>query len=82
MKPLELVKKYPPQFLIWNLNENTGIFWVNLETLEESGFLDPWAKKFNFDDGRAMRNNVNEITEWHFRTDIQGYPVDLIVVNE
>lgn len=82
MKSTELIQKYPVQFLIWNLNAETGVFWVNLETLEENGFMDPWNNRITLKDARRERNSGHDVVAYHLIIEHQGYPVELIVINE
>jgi len=82
MKSTELIKKYPVQYLIWNLNPETGVFWVNLETLEENGFMDPWNNRISLKGARRERDSGGDILAYHLDVEYQGYPIELIVINE
>lgn len=82
MKTRELLNTYPMTFLVWSLNEDTGVFWVNLETLEDNGFFDPWGRKINLREAKRIKNRWDEITEYRFESEYQGYPVEFTVINE
>lgn len=82
MKTRELLNKYPMTFLVWNLNEDTGIFWSNLETLEDNGFLDPWGQKISLNGAQRQRNSVGDTVAFHIDSEFQGYPVSLVIMNE
>ena len=68
--------------MVWNLNEDTNVFWSDISTLEDNGFFDPWYQKIDLRMARKIRNSVNEIIEYHLVGDIQGYPIDIVIVNE
>lgn len=82
MKSIELLDKYPVQFIIWNVNFDTGIFWANLSDLEDNGFFDPWGQRINISIAKKIRNRLGEITQYHLIGECQGYPVELAIVNE
>lgn len=82
MKSRELLIKYPMTFLVWSLNEETGVFWVDLTTLEDNGMLDPWGKRFNLQGAKREKNSVNDTIAFHVNSEFQGHPVELIVMNE
>ena len=82
MKAKELVTQYPPAFPVWEINEDTNIFWCDLSTLEDQGMKDPWGRKIRLNDGKKIKNSVQEITEYRLNTELEGYPVELVVVNE
>lgn len=71
------------QFLVWNLNEETGVFWSDLTILDDNGGFDPWGRKFSPEtDGKAIKNRYGEIVKYQIFTEIQGYPVEMLVLNE
>lgn len=70
------------QFLVWNLNEDTGIFWANLSDLDDNGCFDPWGQRINISTAKKIRDRAGETTQYHLIGECQGYPVDLIVMNE
>lgn len=82
MKTRQLLNKYPMTFLVWSLNEDTGIFWVDLTTLEDNGMLDPWGQRISLRGAKREYNRVNDVISYHLDSEIQGYPVELVVMNE
>jgi hypothetical protein len=82
MKAQELLIKHPPQFLVWNLNEDTGVLWTDLSLLEDNGFFDPWGQRINISTAKQIRNRLGDVTQYHVIAECQGYPVELVIVNE
>jgi len=82
MKSRELLSKYPMTFLVWSLNEDTGVFWVNLTTLEDNGFFDPWGQRVILKTAQKVKNRWDEVTEFRIESEFQGYPIELVVINE
>ena len=70
------------QFLVWNLNEETGVFWADVSILEDNGFLDPWGQKINLSTAKKVRNRVGDITQHQLLTECEGYPVELVIMEE
>ncbi len=70
------------QFLVWNLNDDTGIFWSEMSILEDNGFLDPWGQKINLNTAKKIRNKVGEVVQHELFTECEGYPVSLIIMEE
>ena len=82
-----MLDKWPMQFLIWNLNEDTGIFWTDLSTLEEhddmvNGLRDPWLQKINLRQAKRKLNGGGDIIAFEVESEYQGYPTTMIVINE
>ena len=83
MKTKEMLQKWPARFLVWNLNEDTGILWTELTTLEDNGFFDPWGQKIALKGARRVTDRLSgDVVEYHIETEFQDYPVELIVTNE
>ena len=82
MKATELLKKYPQSFLVWNLNEDTGVFWTDLTTLEDNGFMDPWGQRFSLRSSKKVHNSAGDVIEFRTSADFQGHPVELSIINE
>lgn len=82
MKSTELLKKYPQSFLIWNLNEETSVFWTELSILEDNGLRDPWGQKITLRGAKRVSNSANDVVEFRIIADCQGYPVELSIINE
>jgi hypothetical protein len=82
MKVQELLNQYPQSFLIWNLNEDTGLFWTELTLLEDNGFMDPWSQRFSLRGSKPILNSAGDTIEFRIATEYQGYPVELSIVNE
>jgi hypothetical protein len=82
MKTRELLNKFPMTFLVWNLNEDTGVFWTDLTTLEDNEFRDPWGQRISLREARRQRNRVNDVVAFHIDSEFQGHPIELIVMNE
>ena len=85
MKCRELLDKWPMQFLVWNLNEDTNVFWSDLSTLEDNNegiLLDPWAQRINLKTAKRITNSPGDTIEYQVSTEFQGYPIDLVILNE
>lgn len=87
MKSRELLNKFPMRFLVWNLNEDTGVFWSDLSVLEDNdlegrGLLDPWEQKINLRHAKRITNGGGDVIEYHLTAECQGYPVELVILNE
>ncbi len=82
MKSRELLNKYPMRFLVWNLNEDTGVFWSDLTTLEDNGFFDPWGRKLSLAGSRRNKNSVGDTISYTIESEFQGYPVEIVIMNE
>jgi len=83
MKTRQLLNKHPMTFLVWSLNEDTGIFWVDLTTLEDNGMMDPWGQRISLRKARREYNRgTGDIVSYHLESEIQGWPVELVVMNE
>lgn len=82
MKATDLLKKYPQTNLVWNLNEDSGVFWTELTTMEDNGFLDPWGQRFILRGAKRIPNGAGDIVEFRIVSDFQGYPIELSIINE
>jgi len=82
MKAREMLDKWPMQFLVWNLNEDTNIFWSDLTTLEDNGeglLLDPWRQRINLRSAKKQFNGGGDTIAYEVSSSFQGYPVELCV---
>lgn len=77
-----MLKKSPIQFLVWNLNEDTNVFWSDITTLEDNGFLDPWGQRINVKSAKKQYNSVGDIIEYRLTTEYQDHPFELVILNE
>jgi hypothetical protein len=82
MKAKDLLERYPQSFLVWNLNEDTGVFWTELTILEDNGFLDPWSQRITLRSAKRIPNSAGDTVEYRLTSDFQGYPVELSIINE
>jgi len=82
MKASELLKKWPAKFLVWNLNEDTEVFWTDTQTLEENGFLDPWGQRISLQSARRVKDRWGDLREYRIESEFQGYPIELVIINE
>ena len=82
MKATQLLKKFPQTNLVWNLNEDTGVFWTELTIMEDNGFKDPWGQRFSLDSAKPIPNGAGDTIEFRITSDFQGYPFELSIVNE
>lgn len=82
MKTTELLKRYPQSNLVWNLNEESGVFWTELTVMEDNGFTDPWGQRFNLRQAKRIPNSAGDTVEFRFISEYQGYPIELSIINE
>lgn len=85
MKSREMLDKWPMKFLVWNLNEDSGVFWTDLTTLEDNGegvLMDPWGQRISLRGAKRKLNGGGDTIEFHITSEFQGYPVELVVLNE
>ena len=82
MKATELLKRYPQSNIVWNLNEDTGVFWTELTIMEDNGFLDPWGQRFSLRGAKKVPNGAGDTIEYRVSSEFQGYPVELSIMNE
>ena len=82
MKATELLKKYPQTNLVWNLNEESGVFWSELAVLEDNGFTDAWGQRFSLRGAKKILNGAGDVIEFRIEMEFQGYPVSLSIINE
>jgi len=85
MKAREMLNKWPMAFLVWNLNEDTNVFWSDLTTLEDNGegvLMDPWRQRINLRSAKRQLNGGGDIIAYEVAGEFQGYPITLIIVNE
>jgi len=82
MKATDLLKKFPQSNLVWNLNEDTNVFWTDLTIMEDNGMLDPWGQRFTLRGAKKVPNAVGDTVEFRVSTEYQGYPVELSIMNE
>src|SRR4051812_26242612 len=72
MKATDIVKHFPIDYLVWNLNEDTNIFWTELSSLEDNGMFDPWGRKLALGEGRRKTNRHSQIEHYQFHLEFQG----------
>ncbi len=82
MKIMELIRRYPIQFLIWNVNEDTEIFWSDISTLEDNGFYEPWHQRIDLRSAKRVLNSFGDIVEYRLWVEYQGLPVELVIMND
>ena len=82
MKAIEMLKKNPQRFPSWNLNEDADIFWSDISALEDHGFFDPWFQRINIRSAKRNYNRVGEIASYTYTTEFNGYPFELVILNE
>ena len=86
MKAREMLNKWPMQFLVWDLNEDTNLFYAEMGVIEENAdgqLLDPWGQKLNLRNAKKVFNASGDtILEFRFSTEFQSYPVELSIINE
>lgn len=82
MKATDLLKKFPQSNLVWNLNEDTNVFWTELTVMEDNGFFDPWGQRFTIQGAKRIRNGADDTIEFRINSDYNGYPIELSVMNE
>lgn len=82
MKATDLLKKFPQSNLVWNLNEDSGVFWTELEIMEDNGFTDPWGQRFTLRGAKRIPNGAGDTVEYRIISDFQGYPIELSIINE
>lgn len=82
MKSTELLKKYPQTNVVWNLNEDTGLFWTELTIMEDNGFMDPWGQRFTLQGAKRIPNPYGDTIEFRIAAEYQGQPVELSIINE
>jgi hypothetical protein len=82
MKATELLKKFPQSNLVWNLNEDSGVFWTELTIMEDNGFMDPWGQRFNLRNAKRIPNGAGDTVEFRIASEFQGYPIELSIMNE
>jgi hypothetical protein len=82
MKARELLNRHPMRFLVWNLNEDTNVFWSDISTLEDNGFFDPWGQIVNIKSAKKVRNRDGDVIEYQISSEFEGHPVEMTVVNE
>lgn len=81
-----MLNKWPMRFLVWDLNEDTNLFFAELSTLEENGegvLQDPWGQRLNLRHAKKIFNSAGDtVLEYRFSSEFQGYPIELSVINE
>lgn len=82
MKATDLLKKFPQSNLVWNLNEDTSVFWTEMTTMEDNGFADPWGQRFTLRGAKRISNSAGDTIEYRITSDFQGYPIELSIMNE
>lgn len=86
MKATEMLKKWPMQFLVWDVNEDTNVFFAELSVLEENGegrLMDPWCQRLNLKSAKPVFNQSNDtVVGYRLFSEFQGYPIELSIINE
>ena len=81
MKIIDLIKRYPITNLVWNVNEDTEIFWSEISVLEDNGFTDPWGQRINLKSGTKVFDSEGDVVEYRLWSDYLGNPFELVIVN-